>query len=56
VRSSVEITKNLIEVRGIEVINIKDLFGVKNILDESLIELVYKALEMGSLKEMRDWE
>jgi HPr kinase/phosphorylase len=51
VGSSVEITKNLIEVRGIGIINIKDLFGVRNILDESLIELVIKLEEWDPLKK-----
>jgi HPr kinase/phosphorylase len=51
VGSSVEITKNLIEVRGIGIINIKDLFGVRNILDESPIELVVKLEKWDPLKK-----
>jgi HPr kinase/phosphorylase len=37
-----EITKHLIEVRGIGIINVKDIFGVGSILDETSIELVVK--------------
>ncbi len=48
-----KITKNLIEVRGIGIINIKDLFGVRNILDESLIELVIRLEEWDPLKKYK---
>ncbi|OEG70395.1 hypothetical protein ATZ36_04545 [Candidatus Endomicrobiellum trichonymphae] len=51
VGSSMEISKNLIEVRGIGIINIKDLFGIGNILDESLIELVIRLEEWDPLKK-----
>ncbi len=51
VGSSVEITKNLIEVRGIGIINIKDLFGIGTILDESLIELLIRLEEWDPLKK-----
>jgi HPr kinase/phosphorylase len=44
--SSMEISKNLIEVRGIEIINIKDLFGIGNVLYESIVELIIKLEEM----------
>lgn len=40
--SGLEITKHLIEVRGIGIINVKDIFGVGSILDETYIELVVK--------------
>jgi HPr kinase/phosphorylase len=51
VGSSPEIVKHLIEVRGIGIINIKDLFGIGNILDESRIELVVKLETWKSEKE-----
>lgn len=40
--SGLEITKHLIEVRGVGIIDVKALFGIGNILDESQIELVIK--------------
>jgi HPr kinase/phosphorylase len=45
--SGLEITKHLIEVRGVGIIDVKSLFGIGNILDESRIELVIK---------LEDWE
>ncbi|MDR0800162.1 MAG: HPr(Ser) kinase/phosphatase [Endomicrobium sp.] len=51
VGSNIEIVKHLIEVRGIGIINIKDLFGIGNILDESRIELVIKLEEWNPLKK-----
>jgi HPr kinase/phosphorylase len=51
VGSNMEISKNLIEVRGIGIINIKDLFGIGSILDESLIELVIRLEEWVPLKK-----
>jgi len=51
VGSSPEIVKHLIEIRGIGIINIKDLFGIGNILDESRVELVIKLETWKSEKE-----
>ncbi|MDR0820568.1 MAG: HPr(Ser) kinase/phosphatase [Endomicrobium sp.] len=51
VGSSMEIVKNLIEVRGIGIINIKDIFGIGNVLDESFIELVIRLEEWDTLKK-----
>jgi len=48
--SGLEITKHLIEVRGIGIINVKDIFGIGSILDETYIELVVK-LEMWELEK-----
>jgi HPr kinase/phosphorylase len=47
---SLEISKYLLEVRGIGIIDIKDLFGMGSILDESSIELVIKFEEWNSIK------
>jgi HPr kinase/phosphorylase len=49
--NSLEITKYLIEVRGIGIIDIKELFGIGNILNESKIELVIKLEEWDQLKK-----
>jgi HPr kinase/phosphorylase len=49
--SGLEITKYLIEVRGIGIIDIKELFGVGNTLNESKIELVIKLEEWDQLKK-----
>jgi HPr kinase/phosphorylase len=49
--SGLEIMKYLIEVRGIGIIDIKELFGVGNILNESKIELVIKLEEWDQLKK-----
>ncbi|MDR1474086.1 MAG: HPr(Ser) kinase/phosphatase [Endomicrobium sp.] len=46
-----KITKHLIEVRGIGIIDIKELFGVGNILYESKIELVIKLEEWNPVKK-----
>ena len=43
--SGLEITKHLVEVRGLGIIDVKDLFGIGNILNESNIELVIKLEE-----------
>lgn len=51
VGSSLELTKHLIEVRGIGVIDVKELFGIGNILDESRIELVIKLEEWDPVKQ-----
>ncbi len=40
VGSSPAITKNLMEVRGLGIINIKEIFGVSSVTDEKKIELV----------------
>lgn len=50
VGSGLEITKHLIEVRGVGIIDIKNLFGIGNILDESQIELVIRLEEWESVK------
>ncbi|MDR3196174.1 MAG: HPr(Ser) kinase/phosphatase [Endomicrobium sp.] len=49
--SGLEITKHLIEVRGIGIIDVKELFGVGNILSDSKIELVIKLEEWDPLKK-----
>ncbi|MDR1104328.1 MAG: HPr(Ser) kinase/phosphatase [Endomicrobium sp.] len=49
--SGLDITKYLIEVRGIGIIDIKELFGVGNILYESKMELVIKLEEWDQLKK-----
>ncbi|MCA6069531.1 MAG: HPr(Ser) kinase/phosphatase [Endomicrobium sp.] len=51
VGSSLELTKHLIEVRGIGIIDVKELFGIGNISDESRIELVIKLEERDSVKQ-----
>jgi HPr kinase/phosphorylase len=51
VGSSLEITKYLIEVRGIGIIDIKELFGIGNILSNSKIELVIKFEEWEPAKK-----
>ncbi|MDR3124319.1 MAG: HPr(Ser) kinase/phosphatase [Endomicrobium sp.] len=50
VGSGLEVTKHLIEIRGIGIIDVKDLFGVGNILDESKIELVIRLEDWGNSK------
>jgi HPr kinase/phosphorylase len=47
---SLDISKHLLEVRGIGIIDIKDLFGMGSILDESCIELVIKFEEWNSIR------
>ncbi|MDR2395855.1 MAG: HPr(Ser) kinase/phosphatase [Endomicrobium sp.] len=49
--SSLEITKHLIEVRGIGIIDVKELFGIGNILSDSKIELVIKFEEWTPVKK-----
>ena len=51
VGSGLEITKHLIEVRGVGIIDVKSLFGIGNILDESLIEMVIRLEEWESVKK-----
>jgi HPr kinase/phosphorylase len=51
VGSGLEITKHLIEVRGIGIIDVKRLFGIGNILDEARIELVIKLEEWDRVKK-----
>jgi HPr kinase/phosphorylase len=51
VGSGLEFTKYLVEIRGIGIIDIKALFGLVSILDESRIELVIKLEEWEYLKE-----
>jgi HPr kinase/phosphorylase len=51
VGSGLEFTKYLMEIRGIGIIDIKDLFGLASILDESKIELVIKLEEWEHLKK-----
>jgi HPr kinase/phosphorylase len=43
--SGVSVTKDLIEVRGLGIINIRDLFGIGGILDKAEIELVIELEE-----------
>jgi HPr kinase/phosphorylase len=49
--SGLEITRHLIEVRGLGIIDVKDIFGISNILDESNIELVIKLEEWEKVKK-----
>ncbi|MDR1662975.1 MAG: HPr(Ser) kinase/phosphatase [Endomicrobium sp.] len=49
--SGLDITEHLMEVRGIGIIDIKELFGVGNILYESKVELVIKLEEWDQLKK-----
>jgi len=51
VGSGLEITKHLIEVRGVGIIDVKNLFGIGNTLDESNIELVIKLEEWENVKK-----
>ncbi|MDR1418096.1 MAG: HPr(Ser) kinase/phosphatase [Endomicrobium sp.] len=51
VGSGLEFTKYLMEIRGIGIIDIKDLFGLTSILDESKIELVIKLEKWEHLKK-----
>ncbi|MDR2066775.1 MAG: HPr(Ser) kinase/phosphatase [Endomicrobium sp.] len=51
VGSGLEVTKHLIEIRGIGIIDVKDLFGIGNILDESKIELVIRLQDWGDSKQ-----
>ncbi len=51
VGSGLEITKHLIEVRGVGIIDVRNLFGIGNILDESHIELVIKLEEWENAKK-----
>lgn len=51
VGSGLEITKHLIEVRGVGIIDVKNLFGIGNILDESHIEMVIKLEEWETVKK-----
>jgi HPr kinase/phosphorylase len=48
--SGLKTMKHLIEVRGIGIINAKDIFGIRSILDKAYIELVVK-LETWELKK-----
>ena len=48
-----EQTKELIEIRGIGIINIKEIFGYNSIQDESKIDLV---VELIGFKENHDYE
>lgn len=50
--SGLEITKHLIEVRGVGIIDVKNLFGIGSILDDSLIELVIKLEEWEKVKKL----
>jgi HPr kinase/phosphorylase len=49
--SGIEIMNHLIEVRGIGIINVKDIFGIGSILDEIYVELVVKFEMWKSEKE-----
>lgn len=51
VGSGLEITKHLIEVRGVGIIDVKNLFGIGNILEEAHIEMVIKLEEWESVKK-----
>jgi HPr kinase/phosphorylase len=51
VGTGLEVTKHLIEIRGIGIIDVKNLFGVGNILDESKIELVIRLQDWGNSKQ-----
>ncbi|MCL2144936.1 MAG: HPr(Ser) kinase/phosphatase [Endomicrobia bacterium] len=49
--SGLEITKHLIEVRGVGIIDVNNLFGIGSILDESHIEMVMRLEEWESVKK-----
>ncbi|MDR1523513.1 MAG: HPr(Ser) kinase/phosphatase [Endomicrobium sp.] len=51
VGSGLEVTKHLMEIRGIGIIDVKKLFGIGNILDESKIELIIELEEWENSKE-----
>jgi len=51
VGSGIEITKHLIEVRGVGIIDVKSLFGIGSILDESHIEYVIKLEEWENVQK-----
>ncbi|MCL2335190.1 MAG: HPr(Ser) kinase/phosphatase [Endomicrobia bacterium] len=51
VGSGLEITKHLIEVRGVGIIDVNSIFGIGSILDESHIELVIKLDEWEAVKK-----
>ncbi|MDR3112175.1 MAG: HPr(Ser) kinase/phosphatase [Elusimicrobiota bacterium] len=53
VGSGIEVTKHLLEVRGMGIINIKELFGIGAILDTSTIELV---VTLESWNESKQYE
>ncbi|MDR3243622.1 MAG: HPr(Ser) kinase/phosphatase [Elusimicrobiota bacterium] len=49
----VEIAKHLIEVRGIGIINIRELFGIGSVLDKTQIELVIKMEEWQNISDSK---
>ncbi|MCL2799962.1 MAG: HPr(Ser) kinase/phosphatase [Endomicrobia bacterium] len=49
--NGIEITRHLIEVRGVGIIDVNNLFGVGSILEESHIELVIKLEEWENVKK-----
>ncbi len=58
IATSPEITRNLMEIRGVGIINIKDIFGVSSIVERKKIELVIE-LERWDEKKVYDrlgWE
>ncbi|MBI2083946.1 MAG: HPr(Ser) kinase/phosphatase [Deltaproteobacteria bacterium] len=46
-----ELTKYHMEIRGLGIINIKDLFGVASVRDQKLVELAIKLIEWKSKEE-----
>jgi len=52
VGSGLEITKHLIEVRGVGIIDVKNIFGIGSILDDSHIELVIKLEEWEKVEKL----
>ncbi len=58
IATSPEITRNLMEIRGVGIINIKDLFGVSSIIERKKIDLIIE-LEKWDKKKVYDrlgWE
>ncbi|MDR0822909.1 MAG: HPr(Ser) kinase/phosphatase [Endomicrobium sp.] len=50
--SCLDLTKHLIEVRGLGIINIREIFGIGSILDHTQIELVIKLEEWQNIQEV----
>ncbi len=53
VGSSPTITRHLMEVRGLGIINIKDIFGISSVADEKKIELVINLSKWDETEENR---
>ncbi len=51
--SSPSLTKNLMEVRGLGIINIKEIFGVSSVAEEKKIDLVIHLTEWNEKEEDR---